>query len=71
MQIGAFKNEGKALALERTLERRYQLAKVIEFTGPTGHWVRIRPFGDDKAKAEEIESTLRPEEGAAYLTRLD
>ncbi len=71
VQIGAFHSESKALALQRSLQRRYTLANVIEFTGPTGHWVRIRPAGDDKSKAQEIESTVAPEEGAAYLTRLD
>ncbi len=71
VQIGAFHDEAKALALQRSLQRRYTLANVIEFTGPTGHWVRIRPVGDDKAKAQEIENTVAPEEGAAYLTRLD
>ncbi len=71
VQIGAFRSEGKALALQKSLQRKYAAAQVIEFTGPTGHWVRIRPSGDDKAKAEEIEARVRPEEGAAYLTRLD
>ena len=71
VQIGAFKNEGKALALERSLQRKYASANVIEFTGPTGHWVRIRPAGDDRSRAQEIESAVQPEEGAAYLTRLD
>ncbi len=71
VQIGAFHDERKALALERNLQRRYTQANVIEFTGPTGHWVRIRPAGDDKAKAQEIQSTVSPEEGAPYLTRLD
>ncbi len=71
VQIGAFHSESKAVALEKKLQRRYELAKVIEFTGPTGHWVRIRPAGDDRARAEEIENSVRPEEGAAYLTRLD
>ncbi len=71
VQIGAFKNEGKALSLERRLQRKYAAANVIEFTGPTGHWVRIRPAGDDRARAQEIESAVQPEEGAAYLTRLD
>ena len=71
VQIGAFHSEAKALALQHTLQRRYATANVIEFTGPTGHWVRIRPVSDDKARAEEIENTVQPEEGAAYLTRLD
>ena len=71
VQIGAFKDEGKALSLQRTLQHRYSTANVIEFTGPTGHWVRIRPAGDDKARALEIQASLQPEQGAAYLTRLD
>ncbi len=71
VQIGAFHDEGKALKLQASLQRRYATAKVIEFTGPTGHWVRIRPLGDDKGKAQEIENTVQPVEGAAYLTRLD
>lgn len=71
VQIGAFHSEAKAMALQRELQRRYTTANVIEFTGPTGHWVRIRPVGDDKARAEEIEASVQPEEGAPYLTRLD
>ncbi len=71
VQIGAFQHEGKAVALEEKLQRRYHTANVVEFTGPTGHWVRIRPAGDDKARAVEIAGELSPEEGAAYLTRLD
>ncbi len=71
VQIGAFHSEGNAVALEHKLQRRYATANVIEFTGPTGHWVRIRPVGDDKARATEIENAVQPEEGAAYLTRLD
>jgi rare lipoprotein A len=71
VQIGAFHDKGKATHLEEQLQRRYQNANVIEFTGPTGHWVRIRPQGDNKHEAEAIESSLEPAEGAAYLTRLD
>ncbi|RRA49987.1 SPOR domain-containing protein [Acidipila sp. EB88] len=71
VQIGAFHDESKAFALQHSLQRRYSTANVIEFTGPTGHWVRIRPLGDDKARAQEIESSVQPEQGAAYLTRLD
>lgn len=71
VQIGAFHDEAKAVSLEHSLQRRYTTANVMEFTGPTGHWVRIRPAGDDKARAEQIENTVQPEQGAAYLTRLD
>jgi peptidoglycan lytic transglycosylase len=71
VQIGAFDHEAKALKLQAHLERMYTTANVIEFTGPTGHWVRIRPANDDKAKAMEIARTLSPDEGNAYLVRLD
>ncbi len=71
VQIGAFHDEGKALKLQKSLQHRYATATVIEFTGPTGHWIRIRPLGDDKARAQEIEATVQPQEGAPYLTRLD
>lgn len=71
VQIGAFKNERGAYKLRDQLTRKYSTANVIEFTGPTGHWVRIRPAGDDKGRAVEIARTLQPSEGEAYLVRLD
>ena len=71
VQVGAFKNEKGAFKLRDQLTRRYQSANVIEFTGPTGHWVRIRPQGDDKKRAVEIARDLQPSEGEAYLVRLD
>jgi rare lipoprotein A len=71
VQIGAFSKEKEALKLEEHLEHKYHTANVIEFTGPTGHWVRIRPLNDDKGKAVEIAKELKPDEGEAYLVRLD
>jgi rare lipoprotein A len=71
VQIGAFSHEGEARKLQAHLEREYESASVIEFAGPTGHWVRIRPENGDRSRAVEIEHELRPEEGAAYLVRLD
>ncbi len=71
VQIGAFKNEKGAFQLRDQLTRKYRTANVIEFTGPTGHWVRIRPADDDKGRAVEIARELQPSEGEAYLVRLD
>jgi rare lipoprotein A len=71
VQIGAFKHEGEALRLQDRLERKYRLAKVIEFTGPTGHWVRINPLNEDRQRAIAIVREVRPAEGEAYLVRLD
>ena len=71
VQIGAFEHEGKAQKLRSELERQYETAQVIDFAGPTGYWVRIRPQGDNRAMAEFIADHLRPAEGEAFLTRLD
>jgi rare lipoprotein A len=71
VQVGAFKNEKGAEKLRDQLTRKYRTANVIEFTGPTGHWVRIRPLADDKGRAVEIDHDLQPSEGEAYLVRLD
>ena len=71
VQIGAFKDEDEADKLRSHLSHKYQTANVIEFTGPTGHWVRIRPYRDDKDRAVEIAKDLKPSEGEAYLVRLD
>ena len=71
VQIGAFHSKHDALKLQEKLQREYAGANVIEFTGPTGDWVRIRPPGDNREEAEAIEQSVQPREGAAYLTRLD
>jgi rare lipoprotein A len=71
VQIGVFKSERAAYKLRDQLTHKYRTANVIEFTGPTGHWVRIRPLGDDKNRAMEIARGLEPSEGEAYLVRLD
>jgi rare lipoprotein A len=71
VQIGAFEHEHKAEKLRDELVRKFENAKVIDFEGPTGYWVRIRPEGDNREQAESIARRLRPEEGDAYLVRLD
>lgn len=71
VQIGAFEHERKALKLVDELENQYETANVIDFQGPTGYWVRIRPQGDNREQAEAIARKLRPAEGDAYLVRLD
>jgi rare lipoprotein A len=76
VQIGAFKDAHEALKLRDQLTRRYQTANVIEFPGPTGYWVRIRPLSDDRGRANEIARDLHLREGGsqdsdAYLVRLD
>ncbi|SDF80724.1 septal ring lytic transglycosylase RlpA family protein [Terriglobus roseus] len=73
VQIGAFQDARNALRLQNDLQRRYSTAKVLEFQGPTGHWVRINPVGYDKRQAVAIADTLRTAEPDAlpYLVRLD
>jgi rare lipoprotein A len=71
VQVGAFQHADEADKLRDHLSRKYQTANVIEFTGPTGHWVRIRPLKDEKDRAVEIAHELKPVEGDAYLVRLD
>jgi rare lipoprotein A len=73
VQIGAFLDEADAIQLKNDLMRRYTTAKVIEFAGPTGHWVRIDPKYDDKATANEIADSIHiPDPGAQpYIVRLN
>lgn len=71
VQIGPFTSERKAMHLKEKLLDDYPESRVIEFRGEKSYWVRIRPAGDDREQAEEMARKLRPEEGVAYLTRLD
>ncbi len=73
VQVGAFANASDAVKLKTDLMRRYTTAKVIEFTGPTGHWVRINPGVPDRAHATEVASAIHPKDPNAlpFLTRTD
>jgi rare lipoprotein A len=71
VQIGPFLSEGKAIKFKAKLLNDYPGSKVIEFAGERSYWVRIRAAGDDREQAEEMARKLQPDEGAAYLTRLD
>jgi rare lipoprotein A len=73
VQIGAFLDEADAVQLKNDLMRRYTTAKVIEFAGPTGHWVRISPKFADKATVTQIADSIHiPDPGAQpYLVRLN
>ncbi len=71
VQIGAFQTEKEARKLKEKLQDRYEGANVIQFTGPTGEWVRLRPQGDDKQVAEEVASKTHVKEGGVFLVRLD
>jgi rare lipoprotein A len=71
VQIGAFMNQEDALSLKNDLMRRYTTAKVIEFAGPTGHWVRINPKFPDKGTAEQVAESIHVPDAEPYLIRLD
>ena len=71
VQIGPFTTERKAIRLKQKLLREYERSRVIEFPGERSYWVRIRPEGDDRGEAEEMARHIEPDEGVAYLTRLD
>ena len=71
VQVGPFTSERKAIRFKEKLIDDYPGSKVIEFPGEKSYWVRIRPQGDDRDQAESMARGLRPDEGVAYLTRLD
>jgi rare lipoprotein A len=73
VQIGAFARESDAVKLKEDLLRRYTTAKVIEFPGPTGYWVRVNPKFPDKKNATEVADGIHPKDPAAepYLIRTD
>lgn len=72
VQVGAFQNEKDAIKLKAQMMRRYTTAKVIEFPGPTGHWVRINPARPDKTNATEVANSIHVSGGAEpYLIRTD
>ena len=71
VQIGPFTSERRAIRFKGKLIDDYPGSRVIEFPGEKSYWVRIRPAGDDREQAEEMARRMRPDEGVAYLTRLD
>lgn len=73
VQIGAFLDQTEAIRLKNDLMHRYATAKVIEFAGPTGHWVRINPKNEDKMTASQIADSIHiPDPGAQpYIVRLN
>lgn len=71
VQIGAFQNEKAAIKLKEDLLRHYATAKVIEFAGPTGHWVRINPQRADKETASKIADRIHISGAQPYIVRLN
>jgi rare lipoprotein A len=73
VQTGAFKTQQDALDLKDALIARYRGARVVEFSGPTGFWVRIDPAQHDRAHAEAMLDWIgKPDPNALpYLVRID
>ena len=71
VQIGAFLQAEDAVQLKNDLASKYQTAKVIEFAGPTGFWVRINPKVADKAHASQIFAGIHVPDAEPFLVRLD
>ena len=71
IQIGAFDDRDEATSLKEKLARRYKTAKVIQFTGPTGEWLRIRVPNDERERAKQISETIHPSQGEVWLVRMD
>jgi rare lipoprotein A len=73
VQTGAFKAERDALSLQSTLLRRYPGARVTEFAGSTGFWVRIDPRLHSHSDAVAILDWIaKPNLPALpYLVRID
>jgi len=71
VQIGAFSDRGDAAKLKEKLSRKYRTARVLQFTGPTGEWLRVRVLDDDKKRAEEVARVTETPDGAIFLVRLD
>jgi rare lipoprotein A len=73
VQTGAFKAERDALDLKSALVQRFRGARVTEFSGATGFWVRIDPPQHTRSDALAIVNWIsRPSpEAVPYLLRLD
>lgn len=71
VQIGAFESSASVSQLKQEIVDRYHPARVLEFSGPTGEWIRVRVENDDRGLAEEISRNLSTPEGGVFLVRLD
>jgi rare lipoprotein A len=73
VQTGAFRTEQEAIDLKGALLDRYKGARVSEFAGPTGYWVRIDPSTHAKNEAQTMLDWIgQPFPYALpYLVRID
>ncbi len=73
VQTGPFVKENDATDLKEALLKRYRGARVAEFHGPTGFWVRIDPVDHARSDALEIQDWIGDPDPSAvpYLVRID
>ncbi len=71
VQIGAFPQHNGALELKKTLAARFRQARLMDFPGATGYWVRMRVQDDDRLRAQSLASDIKVSEGGVFLVRLD
>jgi rare lipoprotein A len=73
VQVGAFDEQSDAIKLKEQLMRKYRTAKVLQFPGPTGFWVRVKVQDDDKKRAQEVAKNINVDLGlgGVFLVRLD
>lgn len=73
VQMGAFHSEDEARSIQAALQDRYRTARVIEFKGPTGYWVRVNTAIPDLSHANEVARWLDSPDYSAlpYVVRLD
>ena len=71
VQIGAFGSRDGALDLKKTLAARYGQARLQDFAGATGYWLRLLVQDDDRALAQRVAGDIQVSEGGVFLVRLD
>ncbi len=73
VQTGPFAAVKDALDLKETLVGRYRGARVAEFTGQTGYWVRIDPVTRGRSEATTIAGWIGTPDAQAtsYVVRIN
>lgn len=71
VQIGAFRQRKSALALKQKLIKHYRQARVLDFRGSTGYWLRVRVRNDERRLAQKVAAKIKVNEGGVFLVRLD
>ena len=73
VQTGPFQTEGDAVDLKSALSQRYRGARVSEFPGSTGYWVRIDPATRSRTDAVQIAGWIGAPDAQSnsYLVRVN